>query len=75
MSQSKPIDELNSRRLELMRLGLWHKQNIAARIERESTTLAEVVSALKEPHGVARVHAESFRDYVKQIIRELGGVQ
>jgi len=74
MPLNQPSDELNLRRLQLMRLGLWHQQNINARIARESATLAEVVSALKEPRGVAQGHAESFRDYVKAIIRsELAG--
>jgi len=66
--------ELKLRYSEAIRIGRWHQQNVVARIERESATLAEVVSALKEPRGVAQGHAESFRDYVKAIIRsELAG--
>jgi len=74
MRQPEPIDALNRRRLELMRLALRHLENIRAKAAHDCHTLSSLVDALSEPRGIAKTHAEKFKDYVRSIVKaELGG--
>lgn len=78
MDQSNPTPdyELKLRYAEAVRLLEWHGQNIKKRLARNAMTLEAVVQALQEPRGAAKVHAQSFREIIKAIVRaELGGSQ
>lgn len=64
------MDELNTRRLELMRLALRHGENIRAKAAHDCHTLSSLVDALSEPRGIAKTHVEKFKDLVRSIIKE-----
>jgi len=71
-SQTQPDPKLYA---ECVRILAWHKSNIDKRLARNAMTLEAVVQALQEPRGVTKAHVQSFRDYIKAIVRAELGVQ
>jgi len=66
------IDERELYLRHVFRLAKWHKRNVEARMAKDAVTLESLVRALQEPRGVAKGHAESFRDCITANVRFWG---